>query len=139
VWADNEPEQNGPGVGLHVNFRLSRDGDQIGLYAPSGLLVDSVAFGPQGNDESFGCWPDGAPVTSTMSPPTPNTTNSVYVGFMIDVSGSTSDVYQVDANTNLLGTNWILFDIFTAVNGVVTFTDTNAVAIPTRYYRILEN
>jgi hypothetical protein len=139
VWADNEPEQNGPGVGLHVNFRLSRDGDAIGLYAPSGMLVDSVVFGPQEPDQSFGHWPDGAPVTYTMSPPTPAASNSVYVAFMVDVSASTSEVFQVDATTNLLGTNWILFDIFTAVNGVVTFTDSNAAAIPARFYRLTED
>jgi hypothetical protein len=139
VWADNEPEQNGPGVGLHVNFRLSRDGDAIGLYAPSGMLVDSVIFGSQEPDQSFGRWPDGAPVTYTMSPPTPAASNSVYVAFMVDVSASTSDVFQVDATTNLLGTNWILFDIFTAENGVVTFTDSNAAAMPERFYRLIED
>ena len=139
VWADNEPDKNGPGVDLHVNFRLSRNGDAIGLYAPSGMLVDSVAFGPQEPDQSFGRWPDGAPVTYTMSPATPAASNSVYVAFVIDVSASTSDVFQVDATTNLLGTNWILFDIFTAVNGVVTFTDSNATAMPERFYRLLED
>jgi hypothetical protein len=139
VWADNDTDQNGPGVDLHVNFGLSKNGDSIGLYAPSGSLVDSAAFGPQGDDHSYGSWPDGADATFTMSPPTPAGSNSVYVVFMIDVSATSSDVYRVDANNDLLGTNWIVLDIFTAVNGVVTFADSNAVAMPWRFYRLRDD
>jgi hypothetical protein len=138
VWADNDPGQNGLGSHLHVNFRLSRNGDSIGLYTPSGSLVDSVVFGPQDNNQSFGCWPDGAPVTYTMSPPTPETSNSVLVSFMIDTSATSNDVYRLEANEELIGTNWILLDILTAVNDVVTFTDTNAPALSARFYRLME-
>jgi hypothetical protein len=138
VWADNEPGQNGPGVDLHVNFSLSRNGDAIGLYAPSGVLVDSAVFGPQSDDQSHGCWPDGSPSIYAMTPPTPADTNSVFVGFMIDMSDMTTDVYRVEANDDLFGTNWIVLDVITAINGVLTFTDTNAVSMPARFYRLSE-
>ena len=138
VWADNDPGQNGLGSHLHVNFRLSRNGDSIGLYAPSGMLVDSVVFGPQDNNQSTGCWPDGSPVTFIMSPPTPETANSVLASFMINTSDTSNDVYRLEANHELIDTNWILLDILTAVNDVVTFADSNAVAFPTRFYRLNE-
>jgi len=139
VWADNDTEQNGPGIDLHVNFGLSRNGDSIGLYSPSGLLVDSATFGPQGNDHSYGSWPDGADATYTMTPPTPGDSNSVFAVFMIDVSASSNDVYLVEANEDLIGTNWNVLDIFTADNGVVTFADSNAVAMPWRFYRLSDH
>ncbi len=61
VWADDETAQNGPGVaGLHVNFRLSADGEDIGLFDPNGVLVDGFTFGPQTADVSVGRFPDGA-------------------------------------------------------------------------------
>ena len=138
-WADNEPGQNGPGIAPHANFRLSKDGDIIGLYAPSGDLVDSTVFGPQGNDQSHGRWPDGEQGIYAMSPPTPADSNSVFVGFMIDMPGMSSDVYRVEVNDDLLGTNWVVWDMITTFNGVLTFTDTNAATIPARFYRLSEN
>jgi hypothetical protein len=60
VWADEETGQCIPGSDLHVNFKLALDGEEIGLYAPDGTLVDSVIFGQQTNDVSYGRFPDGA-------------------------------------------------------------------------------
>jgi len=72
VWADGEPEQNTPGSGdLHANFSLSFDGEYIGLYSPSGLIIDLVAFGPQDRDVSDGLIPDGA-VGSVFRLPRPS-------------------------------------------------------------------
>src|SRR5690606_36598703 len=58
-WADNELIQTSPGQ-IHVNFRLSSDGETIVLTAPDGTLVDSVTFGPQPANLSQGRFPDGA-------------------------------------------------------------------------------
>ena len=138
VWADNEPGQNGPGIAPHANFRLSKDGDTIGLYAPAGNLVDSAVFGPQGNDQSHGRWPDGEHAIYAMSPPTPAISNSVFAGFMIDMSATSNDVYRIEVNDHLLGTNWVAWDMITTFNGVLTFTDTNAMSIPARFYRLSE-
>ena len=138
VWADNDTAQNGQGADLHVNFSLNRNGDSIGLYSPSGSLVDSVTFGLQGDGHSYGSWPDGADATHTMSPPTPGSANLVYTVFVIDMSETSNDVYLVEANDDLRGTNWIVFDILTANNGVVTFADSNAVAMPWRFFRLSE-
>ena len=47
VWADEESYRNLTGTNLHVNFKLSRDGERIALYYPDGSLADLVEFGPQ--------------------------------------------------------------------------------------------
>jgi hypothetical protein len=61
VWADGQTNLNGVGAegDLHVNFQLSKGGDAIGLYAPSGTLMHAVAFGAQQQNVSQGLFPDG--------------------------------------------------------------------------------
>ncbi|MHC4624897.1 MAG: chitobiase/beta-hexosaminidase C-terminal domain-containing protein, partial [Planctomycetota bacterium] len=57
IWADKDP-CDGP---LHVDFKLSAsEGEQIGLFDTDGsTLIDSVVFGPQTTDISYGRYPDG--------------------------------------------------------------------------------
>lgn len=57
--ADGNPAMVGADKLLHVSFKLAKEGDYIGLYAPNGALVDSVSFGPQAANVSQGRWPDG--------------------------------------------------------------------------------
>ncbi|MFC1633854.1 CotH kinase family protein, partial [Planctomycetota bacterium] len=55
IWADN----NTADAGLHANFKLSAGGEQISLFDSDGVtLIDSVAFGEQVSDISFGRYPD---------------------------------------------------------------------------------
>jgi hypothetical protein len=77
IWADNETGQNKSGTGeLHVNFSLSREGEQVGLFDPRGILVDEITFGAQTNDVSLGRFPDGGPVPLySMEVPTPGSAN----------------------------------------------------------------
>jgi hypothetical protein len=64
VWADNETGQNTvggvPRPDMHVNFSLAVGGEEIGLYAPDGTLIDGVPFFTQITDVSSGRYPDGA-------------------------------------------------------------------------------
>lgn len=55
IWAD---EDNSPAYPLHANFKLSADGEDIGLYDADYNLIDSVTFEPQNGNESFGRYPD---------------------------------------------------------------------------------
>ena len=58
VWADEDVLDNPNG--LHANFKLSSEGEEIGLYSTNGMtLVDSVSFGDQSEDVSFGRFPNG--------------------------------------------------------------------------------
>ena len=77
VWADGETDQNSPTSGdLHADFRLSAGGEQLGLFAPDGTLVDGVTFAAQTADQSMGRYPDGAPPPWLMLDlPTPRQPN----------------------------------------------------------------
>jgi hypothetical protein len=79
IWADEETGQNGVGGDLHASFKLSSSGEQIGLFTPGGLVVDSVVFGVQSSDVSQGRYPDGAvgPDYYFMPEPTPRAKNKI--------------------------------------------------------------
>ena len=71
IWADGE-EDEGP---LHAGFKLSDEGEEVGLYDAAGMLVDSVTFGPQAVDRSYGRFPDGIGAWQSFSGPTPGQPN----------------------------------------------------------------
>jgi len=74
LWADNETNQGA----LHLPFKLSSDGEEIGLYnrASSGTaLIHSVVFGAQAADISYGIFPDAIGYWTSFSIPTPGTNN----------------------------------------------------------------
>ncbi|MGA1839686.1 MAG: carbohydrate-binding domain-containing protein [bacterium] len=56
-WADNDEDQ---GI-THTNFKLSLDGEMIILLGADGTtIIDSIEFGAQITDISYGRYPDGA-------------------------------------------------------------------------------
>jgi hypothetical protein len=75
IWADNE---TGEGA-LHAAFNLgAAAGEQVGLFESSGshmLVVDSVSFGPQKPDTSYGRIPDGGDNWESLSSPSPRAAN----------------------------------------------------------------
>lgn len=81
VWADEETGQTQPGGPLHVNFRLSKSAEALGLFAPDGTLVDGFVFGPQQDDVSQGRFPDGADLPLyDLTRPTPGAPNELAGG-----------------------------------------------------------
>jgi len=74
IWADNDSGA----YGLHTNFRLNRDGEFLGLYSVSGaatIAKDTLTFGSQKTDVSYGRFPDGSPNWQTFTIPTPGKPN----------------------------------------------------------------
>lgn len=59
----------------HLNFKLSRAGETIGLFDPTGKMVDSVRFDYQLADVSMGRQPDGSPNWLYFGEPTPIAAN----------------------------------------------------------------
>ncbi|HIJ70435.1 MAG TPA: hypothetical protein HPP87_03625 [Planctomycetes bacterium] len=73
-WADSEPEQGR----MHTNFQLSKDGDELNLYASDGTtLIDSISFDNQTQDWSLGRYPNGSGKWMIMPGPTPGYANNV--------------------------------------------------------------
>jgi hypothetical protein len=73
VWCDDDEEQ-GP---LHANFKLDGDGESVALVAGDGMtIIDSVTFGPQSDDISYGRYPDGSGSWMFLPNPTPAGSNT---------------------------------------------------------------
>ena len=68
IWCDDR------GTGLHAGFKLSADGEEVGLFDASGDMVDSMTFGPQYGDISFGR--DSTGMTVFFMTPTPGAANT---------------------------------------------------------------
>jgi len=72
-WADDDEEQ-GP---AHTSFGLSRAGESVALFDIDGkTLLDSVRFGPQASDVSYGRSADGGDTWQSFTTPTPGRSNS---------------------------------------------------------------
>lgn len=73
LWADKQPEQ---GV-LHVKIKLSGGGEQVGLFASDGTTpIDTLTYGAQQSDTSYGRIQDGGTAWALFSTPTIGASNS---------------------------------------------------------------
>lgn len=65
IWCDDNEEQGD----LHTSFKLSGDGEFISLTASDGItVIDSISFGEQTADVSFGRSPDAGSNWHLMTP-----------------------------------------------------------------------
>ena len=74
LWADGEVNQ---GI-LHLNFKLDQAGEEIGLVQiidGEAVFIDSLSYGDQAMDISFGRYTDGSDNWHAMSEPTPLESN----------------------------------------------------------------
>lgn len=55
VWAD---EDGGQGL-MHANFKLSAGGEYLSVSYADGTIMDSISYGEQPTDQSFGRLPNG--------------------------------------------------------------------------------
>lgn len=70
IWADADSGQGR----LHCNFKLSAPGEQIAILYDN-QFIDSLSFGQQQADISYGRYPDGSPNWYFFLEPTPATSN----------------------------------------------------------------
>jgi len=87
IWADNDVCDT---PGLHAGFALSKDGDEVSLYAADGVtLIDSIEFKTQVSDISYGRYPDAGENLRFFATPTPLAQNvGAYVGEVADTKFS---------------------------------------------------
>lgn len=70
-WADEQGSQ-GP---LHMNFKLSKSGESVGLFYIDGRKINSKDFGAQDDNKSFGATADGGSTWQQFTSPTPGASN----------------------------------------------------------------
>jgi len=68
---------------LNLGFKLSGSGEQIGLWDPNQNFLDSLTYGPQMPDTSYGRYPDGSDNWFFMIDYTPGAPN-VYTDAVIE-------------------------------------------------------
>ncbi|MBK5278375.1 MAG: lamin tail domain-containing protein [Bacteroidia bacterium] len=71
LWADGDP---GRGA-LHVAFKLDQEGEHIGFYDEDGRTIDTITFGSQKENVSWGRTRDGGKSWKEFVVPTPGQTN----------------------------------------------------------------
>ncbi len=75
LWASNDTLKNGL---FDLDFRLSMSGEAVGLFALDGATpIDTIVFGQQVTDISYGRYPDGSDNWVFFNFPTPGTSNSI--------------------------------------------------------------
>ena len=86
IWADNDTAD----AGLHASFELDADaGDEIGLFDTDGTtLLDSVTFGDQTPDVSYGRDPDATSNLVTLHPTPGASNNGSYLAVVADTKFS---------------------------------------------------
>lgn len=135
VWADEETAQNSTNhADLHVNFKLSKDGESLYLFTPNAAMVDGITFISQNDNASGGRYPDGAeaffnftsasPRTANVAPPgTRFTIITVDAGqLLIGWRSTAGKTYRLEAKNDLSDANW------TPVGNTITATGTTASA-----------
>jgi len=89
VWADGDAGD----PGLHTNFKLSASGEQIGLYDISGgVPIDTLSFGVQTTEVSYGREADGGETWTFFTEPTPGSSNNPTAPVAIGVENTPSSV-----------------------------------------------
>ncbi len=81
-YANSHPETSV----MNLDFKLSGGGEQIGLWAPDQQVIDTLSYGPQMADTSYGRYPDGSDIWHLMTQFTPGSAN-------IYISGETAVLY----------------------------------------------
>jgi hypothetical protein len=86
IWADGDTTA----AGLHASFKLNADGDSLYLFEADGITrIDSVEFGAQIPNVSYGRYPDGSAEWQFLSLATPGAANvQAYAGLVGDVTFS---------------------------------------------------
>lgn len=80
VWTDDENTGPPATIALHTDFKLSGGGEQVGLFDPAGAVVDTLTFGDQTTDISYGRYPDGSADRGFFPTPTPGAANDTAPG-----------------------------------------------------------
>ncbi len=115
IWADEDTAD----AGLHANFKLDVDGEQIGLFETDGVTeIDSVIYPEQITDVSYGRDPNANDSWRFISVPTPGARNEAgYLGIVADTKFSTDRGFYDEPLTVEITTETAGADIYYSLDG----------------------
>ena len=117
VWCDEQETQ----PGIHTNFKLSASGEFIAIVEEDGVtVIDSLSFGAQTTDVSYGRYPDGSNNWIFFQSPTPGASN-IITSIDEDI---TLNKFELTAYPNPFNpSTTIVYSIPTKSNVVITIYD----------------
>jgi hypothetical protein len=98
VWIDDD---DGDESGLHANFKLSNDGEEIFLVDTDerdNAILDHVLFEAQETDISYGRSPDGIGPFASLNWPTPAASNLVSTDVSIAATDALPERFSLEPN-----------------------------------------
>lgn len=116
IWADDSARV------LHANFKISSGGERFALVNNDGTtFIDSISFGPQTTDVSYGRTSDGSDTWTFFNTATPNASNAPTGTLNMEMSNTTSFVFPNPAESTLFirGNNWNALRIFDLTGKIV--------------------
>lgn len=119
IWCDEEGIQ-GP---LHVNFKLGAGGEFIGISDSLMHIVDTLTFGAQNPDISYGRTPDGGSNWILYPVPTPDATNMGPVALALSQVAAPFRLFPNPATSTIGTTDGQPFHILDAIGQVVGTSD----------------
>jgi hypothetical protein len=136
VWADEEASQYAATGQVHVNFKLSREGETLALFGPSGRLLDLVQFSiqqpdvtmgrsPDGNTSSFLALPSASPGAYNQPPPIAPRLRCVRGEsgqIVVAWDSLPGQTYRVEYKTNLLQPSWTVRQSVAATSTTASVT-----------------
>ena len=80
LWSNDPELEDCPNLTVyHTNFKLGKDGEEIGLFDTddnANREIDAIRFGKQERDISYGRKPDGSEKWQELNVPTPGNSNN---------------------------------------------------------------
>ena len=118
IWADDSTQN------LHANFKISgTNGERFALVASDGVtFIDSISFGPQTTDVSYGRTTDGSDSWTFFTFSTPNASNDPTGIQAIHTSTYSNIVYPNPASSSIYfkSTSWTELELIDLSGQVIT-------------------
>jgi Lamin Tail Domain len=95
VWTDGDSLQSG----VHTNFKLSADGEELTLYSPDTISLDFIKYGTQVSNATIGRFPNGTgPFVAMEDSYGATNLNSIFVKLVINEYMASNSLTVADEN-----------------------------------------
>lgn len=125
IWADDETNE---GI-FHANFKLSKGGEEIGIFNESEIAIDEYVFGEQTTDISEGRFHDGEENWIFFDQPTPGASN-LFTSVSVNKKNALLNIYPNPTNNGKV--------LLNKTNDIVVFNSTGTKVVAYKNVRSLD-